>query len=134
MLIASLLYPIPKEGKVENVEITIGASDKFSTWEIEEAIECVKERFVDDYRGCELLKLWYDEGSSESHIERFMTFGRGRLTDTGSKNVIVLFSDFMAGRRACMTFNPPMLHKDWVWVLARDSASGSWRIINWGVV
>ena len=122
----------PANGRIENVEIAIGTSDKFSTEEIEEAINRVKDKFVHDFRDCELLQLWYDEESSESQIERYMNFGGGRTNGVSRENVIILFSNFKAGSRADMTFNRNSIYENWVWILIRDSKNDPWRVDDWG--
>jgi len=120
------------DGNVDNVEITIGASEKFSVIEIKEAINLVKEHFVTYYFGSELLQLWYDEIRSEQQINFYMNNGRGRSNGVIRDNVIILFSNFHVGSRACMTFYPNTIYKEWVWILIRDSADDPWRIDDWG--
>jgi len=120
------------DGRIDNVEISVGTSTKFSVTEIEEAMNLVKERFIASYRGCELLQLWYDEIRSEQLINGYMSNGRGRTNGVTRDDVIVLFSNFYAGSRACMTFIPNTTHREWIWILIRDSEDDSWRIDDWG--
>jgi hypothetical protein len=119
-------------GRIENVDITVGTSDRFSAVEIEEAINLVKEKFISDFRGCELLQLWYDEENSENAVESYMRTGRGRTNGISEENVIVLFSNFKAGSRADMTFNRNSIYEEWMWILIRDSENDSWRVDDWG--
>jgi len=119
-------------GKVENVEISIGTSYKFSTEEIEEAINLVKERFVSSYKGCELLQLWYAEIRSEREIDSYMQSGRGRTNGVCRENVIVLFSTFSTSSNVCMTLNQNSIYEGWSWVLIRDNENEPWRIDDVG--
>ena len=61
-------------GKIDNVEIIIGDSSKFSKKEIESAIKAVKRKFK-SFEGCELKKIWYDEIKSEREISSYLSDG-----------------------------------------------------------
>jgi len=59
-------------GKVDNVEIIIGDSSKFSKKEIESAIKCVKNKFK-SFKGCELKRIWYDEKLSNLEVASYLS-------------------------------------------------------------
>ena len=122
----------PKEGQIENVKITIGTSDKFNKEKIEEAIDRIKEKFISDFKGCELLQLWYDEKSSDQQIESYIRSGNGSKNGVSGENVIIILSNFKAGSGADMTFHRNTIYEDWMWILIRDSESDTWRIDDWG--
>ena len=133
MLCLALSGCTQEYGRIENVEIIIGASDKFNKEEIEEAIKRIKEKFADEFRGCELLQLWYDEESSSRQIESYMEFGRGSINGVNRENVIILFSNFETDSSVTGgPFEPNMIYEDWMWILIRDSENHPWRIDDWG--
>ena len=102
----------PKEGQIENVKITIGTSDKFNKEKIEEAIDRIKEKFISDFTGCELLQLWYDEKSSDQQIESYIRSGNGSKNGVSGENVIIILSNFKAGSGADMTFHRNTIYED----------------------
>jgi len=120
------------QGIVANAQVDIGTSIRFTQQEIEEAVDRVKEKFV-DFKGCELIRLWYDEDSSYRSIEIYMTSGRGRVNDVVRENVIVLLSDFKVDSSGGDgSFNPNSTYYNWAWILIRDSENDSWRVDDWG--
>ena len=80
-------------GITDNVEVSIGSSDRFSEVEIKSAANIVIKKFA-DFVGCELLQLWYDETRSDVVIDEYMSSGRGSVNSVEKENVIVLFSNF----------------------------------------
>jgi hypothetical protein len=107
-------------GKVNNAEVTIEQSNKFSETEIKEAIHLVKTKFK-DFRGCNLTKLWYDEEKSNEYVV------------PESENIIVLFSSFETDKSVISQgFNPNSTYDNWMWILTRESKSENWEIIGWG--
>jgi len=118
-------------GATNNAEIHIGSSIMFSEAEIQLAIGVTLEKFR-DFRGCDLLQLRYDEDESNKHIEMYMRYGRGSINGVEQENVIVLFSDFYAGSRACPSLNRNSMHIGWNWILIRESQTCEWVVDDWG--
>ena len=107
-------------GKVSDVKVTIGDSNKFSETEIKEAISLVKTKFK-DFKGCNLKKLWYDEEKSDANV-------KGE-----SENTIVLLSNFETDKSAVSQgFNPNSNYVNWMWILTRESKSENWKVTDWG--
>jgi len=124
---------VTKNGRVENVEITIGTSYRFSIEEIEEAINRIKEKFTAEFKGCELLQLWYEVEGLDHYIERYMRSGRGSRNGVNRENVIVLFSNYKAdSSHAGGPFSQNTIYKDWSWILIRDGKKDPWRVDDWG--
>ncbi|ADY55177.1 hypothetical protein Sgly_0826 [Syntrophobotulus glycolicus DSM 8271] len=115
-----------------NPSIDIGKSTKFSQEEIQAAVDCVIVNFKEDFKGCNLKKIWYDEGESDSEIGTYMIFGRGSVNGVKEENVIVLFSNFDVGTGADASLNPNSTYKDWNWILIREDKTGNWKIDDWG--
>jgi len=119
-------------GMVANVKVDTGTSDRFAQEEVEEAVDRVKEKFI-DFRGCELLRLWYDEDWSNLFIESYMTAGRGSVNGVSRENVIVLLSNFEVNfSRGDGSLNPNSTYYHWSWILIRDYENGPWRVDDWG--
>lgn len=110
-------------GKVKNVEVIIGSSEKFSEAEIEEAVTLVKQKFK-DFEGCDLTKLWYDEERSDWYVANI---------GADAENTMVLFSNFKTSKHAINGgFNPDSNYTDWMWILKRASKANKWEIVDWG--
>jgi hypothetical protein len=119
-------------GKTNKVSIDIEKSDKFSIKEIHRALDCVKNKF-EDFKGCNLTKLWYDEDRSNKSIELYLKNGKGLVNGSKAENVIVLFSNFDVGSSGVnQGFNPNSTYSDWNWILIRDNTMGNWRVDDWG--
>jgi len=122
----------PTEGKVGNAEISIQSTDKFSTAEINDAMNCVMDKFA-EFSGCDLKKLQYDEARSDKIIESYMKTGKGSINGVSKENVIVLISEFYAGSTGLDNgFNPNFTYEDWLWILTRDNKIDEWKVYGWG--
>jgi len=132
ILICFTLVACSREGKSDEVIITIGESDQFSEKETNEAIESIKEKFK-DFEGCELTDLWYDEEKSNSFIEGYMESGHGSINGVSAENVIVLLSNFdVDSSGAEGGFDPNSTYSNWNWILIRDSKTSEWQVDDWG--
>jgi len=118
-------------GRTNNVRVLGGKSTKFNAAEIEAAQDCVLKKFK-DFEGCDLEKLWYDEESSDVHIESYLSTGRGSENGVNKENVIILLSNFRVDSTGGGGFNPNSTYTDWNWILIRDDKSGAWRVDDWG--
>jgi hypothetical protein len=119
-------------GTTNNAEIDYGSSTVFSDTEIESAVDAVLAKFQ-DFEGCDLRRIWYDENRSNAEIESYLTSGRGKVNGVAQENVIVLFSDFYVDSSGGDGgFNPDSTYTDWTWVLIRDSENDAWKVDDWG--
>ncbi|WP_222928825.1 DUF4829 domain-containing protein [Neobacillus piezotolerans] len=119
-------------GKTHNVKVTIEKSEKYTTTEIEDAVKAVKRKFW-NFKGGELMELWYSEKESNAHIEGYMKSGRGASNGVEPENVIVLFSNFkVRSWGADATLEPNSTHTGWSWIVIRDSKTDKWRVDDWG--
>ncbi|MDK2584616.1 DUF4829 domain-containing protein [Romboutsia sedimentorum] len=119
-------------GKTKDASITIGKSVKFSKKEIDDAVECVKERFK-NYKGCTLTDLWYDENKSNTYVEDYLKYGGGTENGSTKENSIVLMSNFdVDSLGGDGSFEPNSTTDDWQWVLIRDSKTSKWEVIESG--
>jgi hypothetical protein len=132
ILVAFSLVACKQVGKTNNAVVSIGKSDKFSVKEINDAVNCVNERFK-NFEGCNLTKLWYDDEKSNSFIKGYMKGGRGSVNGVKAENVIVLLSNFDVGSSdGDGTLNLNSTYSDWMWILIRDSKTGNWKVDDMG--
>lgn len=119
-------------GQTSNAKITIGKSTKFNEDEINDAISCVKNKFV-DFNGCKITKLWYDESESNSDVEDYFKYGRGTSGNVKPENVITLKCNFDVGFSGGNgILEPNSTYTNWMWVLVRDDKKGNWRVDDCG--
>ncbi|SDZ14631.1 DUF4829 domain-containing protein [Tindallia californiensis] len=112
--------------------VLVGESEQFSDKEINQAIECVKEKFK-DFNGCELTDIWYDEERSNSFIETYMNYGRGSINGVSPDNVMVLLSNFTVDESSSDgSLEPNSTYTDWMWILNRESNTSDWTVDDWG--
>lgn len=110
-------------GKVDHVQIEIGESSKFTTKEIEQAIDATKEQFK-EFEHCELHSLSYDEEESDFRLKSLRE-------DPDLENMIVLFSDFYVNSKAEGAWNPDSYY-NWMFILSRENKNSDWIVEDWG--
>lgn len=133
ILAALSLVACKQVGKTNNVVVDIGESIKFNDEEINNAINCVKEKFR-DFEGCNLTKLWYDEEKSNHIIEGYFKNEKGSVNGVKkAENVIVLMSSFdVDSSGGDGSFNPNSTYSNWQWILRRNSKTDNWQVYDWG--
>lgn len=110
-------------GDVKNVERLVAESTLYTGKDIEKAMDIAIKAFSEGFDGCKLLSVSYDEAETLAEMQR----QRGRKE---SVKLLVLVSDFYAGKNAEACFNPDTVYRDWKWIL-RDDGNG-WKMVNWG--
>jgi hypothetical protein len=132
LLVVFSLAACKQAGRTNNVEVSIEKSDKFSEKEINDAINCVKEKFK-DFERCNLKRLWYDEEQSNNHIKAYLKYGKGKGNGVKAENVIVLLSSFAVDSSGGdESLRPNSTYSNWNWTLIRDSKTGNWQVDCWG--
>ena len=120
-------------GIVENVEVELGDSDRFSQQELEDAVECVKDYFKINFVNCELLSISYDKYQSDNNIEGYLNRGPGATNGSTYENTISLSSDFVTYDVGSDTgLEPNADYSYWNWTLIRSSRHGHWHVIECG--
>ncbi|MDR0592634.1 MAG: hypothetical protein LBG60_05115 [Bifidobacteriaceae bacterium] len=117
-------------GRTDRASFEAGDSAKFGAAEIEAARAQVLEEFKSK-RGCELLRLWYDEDVSNAAVADYLQYGGGSQNGAAADDVMVLLSDFHAGRKADPSLNRGSDYTDWLWILVRNE-SGAWEVKDQG--
>ena len=124
--------PFKRAGDTSDATIDYGVSAKFSEAEIKMAVDAVLIKFK-DFKECSLMKLWYDEMKSDLFAETYMLYGLGAVNGVKRENVVILFSEFYVGNRACVSLgrNSVIAHP-WHWTLIRESETCEWVVDGWG--
>jgi len=106
--------------RTADIELCIGASDRFSQEEIASAMNVVKETFANSRNHPdELVSLWYCE-NSYSHLR----------VDQERGNIIVIFSTEYRGQG----FGNERRLMPWTWILSRENPSDSWIVVGGGKI
>lgn len=132
IMVCSLLSACKSDKNSDNIEVEYGDSEQFSDTEMESAIDAIIEKF-NDFEGCELIKIWYDENKSNLEVERYHTSGNGLINGVKKENVIIFYSDFKVdstGRNPVL--NPDSTYTDWMWILIREDKTKEWVVDDWG--
>lgn len=113
------------QGNVKNVHRTISQSAIYSEPDVAGAMGLVEKKFQQDFRGCALTDLWYDEGKSAPAAKKWAAQYHG-------DEAIVLLSNYKAdssGGDKSLDANSTCT--DWSWVLVRKTG-GPWQLKSWG--
>lgn len=112
-------------GSVRDASREVGASEKFTPGEIEEAMDIAQQHFKEEFEGCKLLSLSYDETHSDK-------FAADWAAQYGVEEAIVLLSSFTVDSfGGDGSFAPNETYGNWQWVLTRD-AGDNWALRTWG--
>jgi len=112
-------------GKVSEVQININTGTVYSEYEIDAAINVVLDHFRENFDGCTLLRLDYDESAT-------LAAGGEWAAQYGADEAIILFSDFKVDDSGGDgSLNPANTYTDWQWILTR-SGDDPWTLQTWG--
>lgn len=111
-------------GSVNNVNRIIGGSQIYKTDEIEAAMDTVVEYFRDEFAGCTLTELRYQEDSQKESDEWAEQYQ--------AEEAIVLYSTFQVDSSGGDgSLEPNSTYANWKWVLTRSNG-GNWTLQTWG--
>lgn len=123
LLVVSLLTACSSKTMVGDVEVDY-KNAPYDKAELEEMRELVFLDFDQNYVGCTLLTFTYDKSGSKGWEEQYPE----------AESIAVFKSNFTTtAESADYGFNPDSEYTDWAWVLAKDSESGQWSIVNHGL-
>lgn len=127
-LYAQILYIIKNAGQggsVSNVNRKIGKSERYAEDEINKAMDAVTAYFDQNFEGCEMTDLWYDE-------EKGIAFPGDWTKQYGADEAIILLSNFNVDESGGDGgFEANTTYSDWHWILTRDT-DGAWALKTWG--
>jgi len=105
-------------------KIHLDESERFTDEEVQEAALAVLAKF-DDFKGCKLLRLWYDEAASDKYLSY-------ETEEVSMENTIVLYSDFRSPKQNSGAWNPNEIYGGWSWTLTRENKESPWQVVNYG--
>ena len=113
------------KGDVTVVDLEPGDSALYSHEDIYGAMDEVLENFEEDFSGCVLTNLVYDE---EYSIKKAAQWAERY----GDDEAIIFLSSFDAYKDSVDgKLISGESYKDWQWILTRDEG-GSWEVQTWG--
>ena len=112
-------------GNISEVGRQMGESAHYSKAEIARAMDQVDDHFRNEFDGCKLLNLRYDEEKTLAEAEEW-------AAQYGADEAIVLLSDFeVDSSGGDGSLNPDSTYRNWKWILTR-SGNGAWELKTWG--
>ena len=116
------------KGNVSNVNRVVGYSALYGDTLINEACKVVEQKFANEFEGCTLTELRYDE-----EVENRFADEIARYATEENQELIVLLSTFNTDEKGGDgSFNPNDTYTNFQWHLVRTADKKSWEIISWG--
>lgn len=128
VVVAVVLVLTSNKGNISNVNRVIGYSALYDDTLINEACRVVEKKFSEEFEGCTLTELRYDEEVENRFADEIAAFA----TEKGQE-IIILLSAFNTDKKGGDgSFNPNDTYTNWQWHLVRTADKKSWEIISWG--
>ena len=128
LVVGTVLVLTGNKGNVSNVYSVVGYSALYGDNLINEACRVVEQKFADEFEGCTLTELRYDEEVENRFAEEIEKYHK-----ENNQELIVLLSTFNTDEKGGDGgFNPNDTYTNWQWHLVRTSDKKSWEIISWG--
>ena len=109
-------------GDVSNVERVMRVSECYTETEIHDAMDIVTAYFREEFDGCRLKNLRYDEPLAEQ---------QEWAKQYDADEAIVLESSFYVIGSKNPTLNPNSTYRGWEWILTR-TGNGNWELQTCG--
>ena len=125
LLLCAALLTACGGGDISEVGRQMGESERYTKAEISRAMDQVEDHFRNEFDGCKLLDLRYDEEKTRAEAEEW-------AQQYGADEAIVLYSDFeVDSSGGDGSLNPDSTYRNWKWILTR-SGNGAWELKTWG--
>ena len=125
LMLCMVLLPAWGGGNISGVGRQMGESAHYSKAEISRAMDQVEDHFRNEFDGCKLLNLRYDEEKTRAEAEEW-------AAQYGTDEAIVLYSDFeVDSSGGDGSLNPDSTYRDWKWVLTQNEKR-AWELKTWG--
>ena len=95
---------------------------------IERAFKVVEESFSQNFKGCTLKLLQYDEVVENRFADIIMDYA----TEKGQELIVILSSFETDENGGDGSLNPNDTYTDYQWHLVRSEDKKSWELISWG--
>ena len=128
LVVGTVLVLTGNKGNVSNVNRVVGYSALYGDNLINEACRVVEQKFADEFEGCTLTELRYDEEVENRFAEEIEKYHK-----ENNQELIVLLSTFNTDEKGGDgSFNPNDTYTNFQWHLVRTADKKSWEIISWG--
>lgn len=128
IIVAAVFFLPTKKGDISDVKRIIGDSALYDDTLIQEACDVVEKTFAEEFEGCTLIGLYYEE-SIENRFAKDIEKYRAEK----GQELIVLLSTFTTSKSSISGgFKPDYIYTDWQWYLVRTPDKESWEIVGWG--
>lgn len=126
VLAAMLALSLTGCGRISStIEITCDTSKVYSTADIHDAMDVVKNVFRRHFDGCTMTAIGYIGDEKQKMMKEY-------ALQYGVEEVIVLVSDFKTGRTGGDgSLTPDNTYRNYKWILLRDR-NGSWSHADHG--
>ena len=126
VLAAMLALSLTGCGRISStIEITCDTSKVYSTADIHDAMDVVKNVFRRHFDGCTMTAIGYIGDEKQKMVKEY-------ALQYGVEEVIVLVSDFKTGRTGGDgSLTPDNTYRNYKWILLRDR-NGSWSHADHG--
>ena len=125
IVIIARLFLWNNGGDVSSVKRTVKISEIYSEKDINDAMDIVVNYFQNNFEGCTLTDLWYEESASVLVSEDW-------AKQYNADESIILLSNFdVDSSGGDGGFNPDDTYSNWQWILVRDKSS-TWELKEWG--
>ena len=112
-------------GDVSVVDLEPGSSNLYSQEDIYGAMDEVLKHFEENFPGCVLTNLVYDEAYSQERADQW-------VKQYGDEQAIIFLSSFDVGEQGGDDgLKSGESYRDWQWILTRDKGE-DWELQTWG--
>ncbi len=127
-IISTVIIILGSKGNTSNVNRVVGYSALYGDKLINNAFDVIEKKFVDEFEGCELIELRYDDEVENRFAEEIMKYH----VENNQELMVVISSFSTDAKGGDGSFNPNDTYENWQWHLVRTADKKSWEIINWG--
>jgi len=118
-------FLIGGKGNTSECERIIGESVIYSAAEINQMMDLVEKTFRNEFQGCYLIQLTYDETLSSLYCEDWAAIYE-------ADQAVVLTSVFdVSASGGDGSLNPNSTYSNWQWILTRNGQE-DWVLRTWG--
>jgi len=125
LALAAVLLVLCACGAKSDVQYHIGESKLYTEEELKEAVQAAEDCFTENFKGCTLTEITYDEALS-------LQTAAGWAEQYEAEEAVVLTSAFRtdsAGGDGSL--EPDATYEEWQWILVRSSGE-AWTVKTWG--
>ncbi len=126
-IVSIVIIVLGNKGNTSNVNRVVGYSALYGDESINKAFDIIEKKFADEFEGCELIELRYDDEVENKFAEAIQEYYENK------QELIVIISSFRTDAKGGDgSFNPNDTYENWQWHLVKTADKKSWEIIGWG--